>query len=515
MSFRAFNREIEWREPFELLARLSDRPMALLLESALAGPPLGRHSFLAVDPPRTLIVRGDEVRVDGQPSTVGPFEALERALAGFRLESRPDLPPFQTGAAGYFGYELNRWLEHLPEPLPDELGFPDMAIGLYDLVVAFDHERRRAWIVSSGYPETSPAPRETRARERLARLEADIARGDGARGAKTDAARAPDARSSIAGGPASGLESLLPTIAANGAQALRAARFPDGAGSAEEAGAPKGARRGRVGSNFSPEAYRRAVQRVIDYVHAGDVFQANLAQRFVAILRAEDTPLDLYARLCRRNPAPFAAYFDLGGSQVVSASPERFLELGRGVALTRPIKGTRPRGPTPAEDAALARELMTSAKDRAENVMIVDLLRNDLSRVCRPGTVRVPGLCELESYETVHHLVSTVRGETVPGTTAVGLLRAAFPGGSVTGAPKVRAMEIIRELEPHRRGVYCGSIGYIGFDGAMDTSIAIRTFAISGRTAVFHAGGGIVADSDPVAELEESRTKALALREAL
>jgi para-aminobenzoate synthetase component 1 len=223
----------------------------------------------------------------------------------------------------------------------------------------------------------------------------------------------------------------------------------------------------------------------------------------------------LYRRLRARNPAPFAAYLDTGEAQIVSASPERFLELRGRRVETRPIKGTRPRGASPEEDRRLGKELSASGKDRAENVMIVDLLRNDLSRVCRDHSVLTPEICALESFATVHHLVSTVTGELRPGLDAVDLLRATFPGGSITGAPKIRAMEIIAELEPTRRGPYCGAIGWLGADGWMDTSITIRTFAIKDGQVAFQAGGGIVADSEPAAEYEEALAKARALIEAL
>jgi para-aminobenzoate synthetase component 1 len=226
-------------------------------------------------------------------------------------------------------------------------------------------------------------------------------------------------------------------------------------------------------------------------------------------------PRQLYCRLRERNPAPFAGYFDLGEFVIASASPERFLRVDRGEVETRPIKGTRPRGITPEEDQASAAELLASAKDRAENVMIVDLLRNDLGRVCRYGSVRVAAVCRLETYQYVHHLVSEVRGRLRDGLGPVDLLRAAFPGGSVTGAPKVRAMEIIAELEPTARGPYCGCLGYIGFDGSMDTNILIRTFTAGRGWVQFPVGGGIVADSVPEREYEETWHKAEGLLRAL
>ena len=251
-----------------------------------------------------------------------------------------------------------------------------------------------------------------------------------------------------------------------------------------------------------------------EYIRAGDIFQANLSQRLEAPLR--ESPWSLYRRLRRINPAPFAAFFEFDDAAVVSASPERFLRAGVGGDVeARPIKGTRPRGVGPEHDAALGRALTESEKDRAENLMIVDLLRNDLSRVCRPGSVRVPELFALEHYSTVHHLVSTVVGQLADGSDAVDLLCASFPGGSITGAPKVRAMEIIAELEPSRRGVYCGSIGYLSVTGALDTSIVIRTYVALGDRVYFSVGGGIVSDSDPEDEYRETMHKAKALIEAL
>ncbi len=266
-------------------------------------------------------------------------------------------------------------------------------------------------------------------------------------------------------------------------------------------------------SGFTRAAYEAAVERVRQYILAGDIFQANLSQRFEAPWPGD--PFEFYRALAAANPAPFSAFFRGDDFAVASASPERFLKVEPdGAVETRPIKGTRSRGGTPAEDARLAAELLASAKDRAENVMIVDLLRNDLSKACRPGTVEVPALCVLERHPTVHHLVSVVTGRLEAGRTAADLLRGAFPGGSITGAPKLRAMEILAELEPVARGVYCGAIGWLGYSGAMDTSIAIRTVTLQGGRAFFHAGGGIVADSVPALEYQETLDKAAGIRRA-
>jgi para-aminobenzoate synthetase component 1 len=265
---------------------------------------------------------------------------------------------------------------------------------------------------------------------------------------------------------------------------------------------------GAAASNLDATAYRRAFARIQRYIAAGDCYQVNLAQRFAAPV-AGDHWLG-YQALRRLNPAPYSAYLNHPAARILSSSPERFLEVRRGRVETRPIKGTRPRAAAPEADAALARELRDSVKDRAENLMIVDLLRNDLGKVCAPGSVAVPRLFELESFATVHHLVSTVTGRLAEGLDAVALLRAAFPGGSITGAPKLRSMEIIEELEPHRRGVYCGAIGWLGFNGDMDTSIAIRTLVSSEGRLRFWAGGGIVADSTWEAEYQECQDKASA-----
>ena len=268
-----------------------------------------------------------------------------------------------------------------------------------------------------------------------------------------------------------------------------------------------------VTSNFSKDGYLRAVERVIDYIYAGDVFQVNLSQRLLAAAR--DNPVSLYRRLRRCNPAPFAGYFDAGQFQILEPSPERFLQVLDGEVETRPIKGTRPRCGDPAADRAAEAELLASEKDRAENVMIVNLLRNDLARVCRPESVRVGQLCGVEAYEHVLHLVSAVRGRLRENCSPLDLVRAAFPGGSVTGAPKVRAMEIIAELEPTARGAYCGSLGYLGFDGSLDLNILIRTITAGRGWWQFPVGGGIVADSTPEREYEETWHKAEGLLRAL
>ena len=254
--------------------------------------------------------------------------------------------------------------------------------------------------------------------------------------------------------------------------------------------------------------------RTIEYILAGDIFQANISQCFSAAIPEGFDALAFYKRLRSLNPATFSAYLDYGDVQIASSSPERLLSFDGTTVEARPIKGTRRRDPNPALDAALVAELSSSRKDRAENVMIVDLLRNDLSRVCAPGSVRVPVLCGLESYASVHHLTSVVTGELKPDKTVGDLIAAIFPGGSITGAPKIRAMEVIAEIEGQGRGVYCGSIGYFGFNGQVDLNIAIRTAMFSQGTARFQGGGGITARSEPAAEYEETLTKISRIMEA-
>ncbi len=454
--------------PTDACARLLDLPYPLLLESAARGTALGRYSYLTADPVLIWTTH---------PSDAG--DALQQAaeyLAAHRAEPIPGLPPFQCGVAGFLGYEFGRRLERLPAPRSDDLGLPDAWLGAYEWVVAWDHDIGKAWVIA---------------------LDPGFRRGDDGSAGRHPA----EQRGSGAAGP-SPKERIRDLVA----------RL-QGAGPTHEPGTAAPGPPPRVQSGFTRDEYLRAVERVREYILAGDIFQANLSQRFEAPWPGD--PFDFYRRLTAANPAPFAAFFRGDGYAVASASPERFLRVETdGQVETRPIKGTRPRGGTPDEDRRLAEELLTSEKDRAENVMIVDLLRNDLSKVCRPGSVEVPALCALQSHPTVHHLESIVTGRLEAGRTATDLLRAAFPGGSITGAPKVRAMEILTELEPVARGVYCGAIGWLGLTGAMDTSIAIRTVTLADGRACFHAGGGIVADSDPASEFQETLDKAAGIRRA-
>jgi para-aminobenzoate synthetase component 1 len=459
---------------WEVARRLAGQRYLLFLDSALSTSSLGRYSFISADPIAWIHSRDKRAWIDDDLQPEGdPFAVLERVIARHRFEAIPGLPPYQGGAAGLFGYDLCHQIERLPRPRFNEFETPDLAVGLYDWVAAFDHVEERAWLISTGLPETDPDRRRRRARQRLDQV-----------------------RQLLRGSPRS---------PAKGATAPRSPVSP----------AAMLALPGHHGvySSFDRSGFLAAIRHAIEYVHAGDCFQVNLAQRLLH--PATLPPLELYRRLRERNPAPFAGYLDVGDFAIASASPERFVRVEGGHVETRPIKGTRPRGATPADDAAASRALLASAKDRSENVMIIDLLRNDLGRVCAYGSVHVDAVCRLESYRTVHHLVSEVSGQLRPGLGPVDLLRAAFPGGSVTGAPKVRAMEIIAELEPTARGPYCGSLGYIGFDGTMDTNILIRTFTVGKGWIQFPVGGGIVADSTPEGEYAETLHKAEGLLRAL
>ena len=444
--------EIPYRTDSSIwFATIAERPWSVFLDSCHPHSRKGRFDILTADPYCTLSTFGSitEIRdARGEPlrrSPDDPFSLLRDAL-GERLACDAELP-FCGGALGWFGYDLGRRIERLPDRAVAAEALPDMAIGLYDWAVVVDHHRRRSWLTAQGRD-----PRTHRIWWRLIRR---FSRPD--------------------------------------EKPLR--------GSFRTSGPTR--------CNLDRAAYGRAFDKIKRYIRDGDCYQVNFAQRFS--VAATGNGWHAYRDLRRLNPAPFGAYLNTPFGQVLSSSPERLLQLRDGKVETKPIKGTRPRGGTPEGDSALAQELSFSEKDRAENLMIVDLLRNDISRVCEPHSVRVPKLFSIESFATVHHLVSTVTGRLRPQEDALSLLKACFPGGSITGAPKIRAMEIIEELEPNRRGVYCGSIGYIGFDGAMDSNIAIRTLAYNKGELRCWAGGGNVHDSDVDQEYAETFHKASAM----
>jgi para-aminobenzoate synthetase component 1 len=451
-------------EPGDALARLAGLSGRVLLESA---DRLGRYSMLCADPLMTLRSEADASRLVGaerEPATFAdPFAALDALLSRFAMPSPPRHVPFAGGVVGFLSYEAGDALERLPAPPPDDLGMPTAWFGVYDRAILWDRRERCCWAVASILPGCS----EDATRERL--------------GALVDTIRAPSR-------PPRPERPPTPAI-------------PD----------PDGWR--RLATSLDREQFVEGVEAIRARIRAGDLFQANLTRRITA--STDLSGEELYARLVAESPAGFAAYMDVGEGEVASVSPELFLSKeGRGVR-TRPIKGTAGRGGTAAEDRQLASALLASGKDRAENVMIVDLLRNDLSRVCRPGSVHVPELAVLETHPTVHHLVSTVEGELDDGVGAVDLLRATFPDGSITGAPKIRAMEILREIEPVRRGVYTGALGVVGFNGDMKLSVGIRTAVVRDGYATYGTGGGITLASVADDEWRESEVKAWPFRRAL
>ena len=446
-------------DPIQALKCFSALPHCLLLESSRKtntadGRNLGRYSFLMADPIEFL-------QCQDLADTPVSLARLDQLLEQFSTEAIEFLPPMQGGLAGLFSYDLAAAFESIASPETDEFETPLIAAGLYDVVLAWDHQENRCWLIVQDWTKDA----KQRQAKFLDRLNTDSSPASG-----TEAAiRIDDAF------PVPGPEGLL--------------------------------------SNFSKDSYLNSVQKAIDYIHAGDIFQVNVAQRL--LLPANCSSVDLYQRLRQCNPAPFGGFFDFGGGQVVSASPERFVSVTEGQIETRPIKGTRQRTGQPMVDIDASRKLEASEKDRAENTMIVDLMRNDLSRICTDDSIKVTQFCEIENYQSVMHLVSAVQGRLIDRRCSPSdLLRAVFPGGSITGAPKVRAMEIIAELEPHARGAYCGSLGYFSSNGAVDLNILIRTVTASKGWWQIPVGGGIVSQSSPESEYKETWTKAAGMLNA-
>ena len=455
--------------PLDAFEIFRNENFCFFLDSGMDPDKLGRYSFIGFDPFLVMSSRGSDVtlaRGTERSSLSGnPFDVLDSLLELYHLDCPSSPVPFTGGATGYLSYDLCHFIERLPGSADDDLRLPECYFGFYDLVVAFDNLQCKAYIVSTGFPEMAEPRRVSRAKRRLMEVKkklADASLSD--RNASLTPISPPKEQVSLTGG-------------------------------------------------FTHQQYLDAVARARQYIIDGDIFEVNLSQRFETTLSV--APYELYRRLRQINPAPFACYLGFEEVKILSASPERFLRLQGDRVETRPIKGTRRRGESPEEDEALAKELLGSAKDRAENIMIVDLERNDLGRVCRYGTVEVTELATLEAFPTVFHLTSTVEGRLREGKNCVDLLKATFPGGSITGAPKVRAMEIIDELEPTQRSVYTGSIGYLSFNGDLDLNIAIRTILVKGDRAYFQVGGAVVYDSDPEAEYQETLDKARALIDAL
>lgn len=449
--------------------RLATLPGVLWLDSAADGPtiptaagnePLGRYSFLTADPVATIAAHV------GDPN---PWPELLAWASRLPATAVDGLPPFQGGMAGVWGYEAATWLEPVGALPADDLPTAAVHVGAYDWVIAHDRVTNRSWLISQGFspPDWAANPQQAeRRRDQVLRWLAD------------DPPPIPSTpiRPASAQPPRPAPQPFYPTPRAG------------------------------VFSNFSSVQLRRAIDDIIRRIRRGDSFQVNLAQRLIHPLIG--TPSGLYLRLRQTNPAPLAGFYDAGEFQVLSSSPEGFLRIRDGWVETRPIKGTASRSGDPEIDRQAAAVLSASDKERAENVMIVDLMRNDLSRVCEDDSVVVTQLCEVEAYAFVQHLVSVVRGKLRPGVSGIDALAACFPGGSVTGAPKIEAMRTIAQLEPNRRGPYCGSLGYLSVGGAAEFNILIRTVTVSGGWCQIPVGGGITASSDSRAEEGETWVKA-------
>ena len=435
--------------------------------SSGGSPSLDRYSFVAADPIVTFVVPDG----NGGTETKTIQDVLVEAdsqLTDFSCQTIPGLPPFQGGLAGMISFDAGLSLLGIEVERGRGSDTPLLQFGMYDVVFAFDHKQNKVWAISQGVPGRTPSDRRACSRDRLEKHFAALQRNKNT---------IPDSHSMVV-----------------------SPRQPESPHIYPVSGSPG------VFSTHSPSTYASMVQAGIDLVRAGDIFQVNLAQQFSVALSCD--PVVLYKKARQCNPAPFAGYLDCGAAAIVSMSPERFLKVTRRSVSMHPIKGTRRVLSRPEADLYASEELRSSEKDRAENVMIVDLVRNDLSRVCEPQSVAVEALCRLERFRYVQHLVSVATGRLVSSARALDAVLAAFPGGSITGAPKYRACEIIRELEVTQRGPYCGSLGYIGFDGNADFNILIRTFVTDKKRIVFAAGGGVTVGSDPASEYAESLHKA-------
>ena len=471
MAIRPLLCELEYFiDPVFLYGFLRNEPYSSLLDSGMDRGKLGRFSFIGYDPFMVLKAKGENIEVmtaDGtEKMKANPFQFLRSLLLHYETEPAKGEIPFSSGCTGYFSYDLRYFVEELPSTADDDIALPDIILAFYDVVLIFDNLLKKTYISSSGLPHLDTKKNSSCAETRLESAKRFVY--------------------------------SIPSDIFNDRRPFYRNGRPDYSG---------------ISSNFTRNRYKEAIKRAKDYITEGDIYQVNLSQRLSAEFSGDS--FELYKTLRRINPAPFAAYLNYENFQVISASPERFLRISGRDVETRPIKGTRPRGVNDNEDAKLKDELIQSEKDRAEHLMIVDLERNDMGRVSQYGSVHPSEFIITESYSTVHHLVSTVNGKLKDGLNIVDCLMNCFPGGSITGAPKIRAMEIIEELEPTKRGIYTGSIGYIDFSGDADLSIVIRTVIAKAGVLYFQVGGGIVADSDADKEFDETMDKARAIIEAI
>jgi len=456
--------------PVLALRRLGETDHACLFESVVGGEKVGRYSFLGVDPHTIIRVYGTRVTIESQGNarTVDcpqPMEFLRQQVTQYSVAPRPDLPPLTGGAIGYFGYDVVRYYEKLPQVPPDDRQLPDLAFGLFDQLVVFDHVYKTLSIIVLASPARHATPE---AAYQSAQQELDLL---------TDR---------LVNSPA--------VLHPRGADFDHAADLP-------------------FVSNFTPAEFQSAVRQCVEYIRAGDIFQVVISQRFQAAVSCD--PLEIYRTLRVLNPSPFMFYLKTPEVTLVGSSPEIMCRVVDQEVTVRPLAGTRPRGRTPALDLELEQDLLADPKERAEHVMLVDLGRNDVGRVAEVGSIRLPDIMIVERYSHVMHLSSTVVGRLRPDCDSFDALGATLPAGTVSGAPKIRAMEIIDTLEPHKRGPYAGAVGYLDYRGNMDTCITLRTVVLQNGTAYVQAGAGIVADSDPSAEYQETVNKARGLMRAI
>ena len=457
--------------PVLAFRRIDSGKSACLFESVIGGEKIGRYSFLTADPFLVFEAYGNEVKTHSTTgaeafSSPDPIEALRRRVAEIKVAASPGLPPFTSGAIGFAGYDVVRYTERLPNAPLDDRRLPDMAFAFYDHMVVFDNVTKTILVIALS----------------------QVADGDAAaKTAYADACRRVD-------------ELVTKLSVPSGQLTLD---------DVDVGGAPRLAYR----SNRTQEEYEDAVRKSVEYIRAGDIFQVVISQRLEIDILAE--PFEIYRTLRVVNPSPFMFYQRMPSLTLVGSSPEIMVRVVDGKVTVRPLAGTRPRGATEAEDQRLAEELLADPKERAEHVMLVDLGRNDVGRVARFGSVELTDIMTIERYSHVMHITSNVTGQLADGKDAFDALKACLPAGTVSGAPKVRAMQIIDELEPHRRGPYAGAVGYVDFRGNMDTCIALRTMVIVGGKAYLQVGAGIVADSVPTSEYQETLNKARGLLKAV
>ncbi|MBT4511728.1 MAG: anthranilate synthase component I [Chloroflexi bacterium] len=457
--------------PVSLFLRLGQEPPTFLLESVERGENLGRYTFMGLGHSKVLTSKGERVTIQNGAEheeidldNRDPLHLIQDILGERDTIRIPGLPPFCGGAVGYMSYDIVNFFEELPRCSHDELDLPDCIFLFTDTMLAFDHVQHKMKIIANAYIDDDV---DAAYDEAISKIEKVIA----------------------------SLSKPLPP----GSQTIIATDAPPS--------------NGELNSNFTREEFADLVSTAKEYIAAGDSIQIVLSQR---LRRQTDAkPFDIYRALRMLNPSPYMFYFNFGDFQIIGSSPEVLVKAQGDKAVSRPIAGTRPRGATEEEDQELIDELLADPKERAEHVMLVDLARNDLGRVCQYGTVSVPELMVIEKYSHVSHIVSEVQGKLNPGEDAFSLLRASFPAGTVSGAPKIRAMEIIAELEKTKRGPYAGAVGYFDFSGNMDTCITIRTIVMKGDTVYLQGGAGIVADSDPLTEHQETLNKLKALERAI